>query len=157
MKTALAILSVILSLPVFAGDSTSNALPSVAPRTGVAGAACTVAYERAMTASGVPLICYGGLWKAEDVADKGRYSVYYPRAPADDNTTKVLISYCPVGWKAVGGDCNFDGNTTESKNVLGHTDGDRGYWCFFSFRNAYAVSPFGPLGVQSTVDCVRLN
>lgn len=157
MKPVILVFLLLLPLSGFAADSTLMANPVLSARTGVVGAACSRVYERGITAAGVPLICFSGIWKAEDVAAKMRVTQSYTRTPADDNTTKVNIAYCPVGWKAIGGDCNYDGDTRESKNELGHTDGDRGYWCFFSFRNAYSEFYGFPLGVSTTADCVRFN
>ena len=136
-------------------DSVGNINPALTARIGVAGSACTATYEKGMTAAGRSLICYGGVWREVDLKGKTQVSEYYVYSPADNYTTKVLIAYCPVGQRAIGGDCNFDGGTTQHKNVLGHTDGDRGYWCFFAFQYVSYPETTG-YGVQSRADCIDI-
>lgn len=140
-------------LPAIASDSISTTNPAVSSRVAVSGAACSTVYERAITAAGAPLSCYGGTWNIVGAKNKSRISEIYIRTAADNNTTKVLIAYCPAGKRVIGGDCNFDGGTNMHKNVLGHSDGNTGYWCFFSFLNAFDPAMPG-LGVITTADCI---
>jgi len=152
MRLIASCFALLASFSVSAQDSISNLNPSVSARIGVVGASCTPAYDIGMTSTGTQIVCHGGVWIAQDVLDKDRVSEYYNVQASDADTTKVLIAYCPVGWKVVGGDCNFDGSTPVHKNVLGHTDGDRGMWCFFAFSVVVL-----PQGVQTTADCVKVN
>lgn len=136
-----------------AGDSLTVGNPAITNSARVNGSACANNYEVGVAANGQTLICYGGTWKNVGSTGYVRVTALHIRTAADNYTTKVLIATCPAGKRVIGGDCNFDGGTNMHKNPLGHTDGTTGFWCFFSFANAY--DPANPgFGETSSADCI---
>jgi hypothetical protein len=90
-----------------AGDATSNTSPAVATALGTAGAACANQHELALTSTGTPIKCTGGIWKHQAMSGiykTGRTELIYP---ADVGTFKTIRVDCPTGKKPIGGGCVF--------------------------------------------------
>lgn len=121
----------------FAGDSTGNASPVMASNTAVQNAACSRAYEEAVTAAGKPLVCMGGVWRNVGMNGFEKVSYVYYRTAADNYKTLTHTKACPAGKRIIHTDCNFNGGTNQhGKPFIGAAD-DFTAVCFFTLFNAY--------------------
>ncbi|MDU4254431.1 hypothetical protein [Pseudomonas sp.] len=130
-------------------DSTVNGTPAVSQLYGSKGAGCSVPFDQALTYEGESIFCIGGTWQAGSLSGYERVADMYIRTAADNDHTIVRIAYCPVGKRVIQSLCNFNGGTNQHDKPLGHTDGDRGAWCFYRLYNAY--DPAFPGGIENSL------